>query len=517
MFDKWLNLPAHLYLRITALTILTVGIALSNVLMSIGTIWIISNWLIQADFKSYAEKLKQKKTVWFIIFIYALLAVSLFWSTDVSYGFKDLRIKLPFIVIPLVLATSEPIERKHFFFLLYVFIGIVAYTSVYNIIRYNFYLDDSTDIRQMSTFISHVRFSVLINLGIFTSVYLIYQKKGPWLLWILTIGWFLFYLYKSQIINGYLLFAILVIYSTFYFISVIKDKKWRRLAYGFIALGATGIILLSINTINKIKVVELVNYDELELFTANNNPYYHDTSSVETENGNYVWHYVNQDEMKREWAKRSLIDYDSVDLKGQPMYGTLMRFLTSKNEPKDSLGVWSLSDHEVKLIENGQTSIVVNKGLITRLNTFVFEFANYQKGGDPNGHSFSQRVEHLKAACNLIKKNPWKGVGVGDIELAFTNEYARMNSRLLPENQHRSHNQYLTIWVGLGIIGVLAFILSLFWPFIELKKSDYFSVIVLVSLIVSCLFQDFIETQAGVTIFALMYSLAIYRTQDEKA
>ena len=53
MFDKWLRLPAHLYLRITALTLLTVGIALSNVLMSIGAIWIISNWLIEADFNSY--------------------------------------------------------------------------------------------------------------------------------------------------------------------------------------------------------------------------------------------------------------------------------------------------------------------------------------------------------------------------------------------------------------------------------------------------------------------------------
>jgi len=59
MFDKWLNLPAHLYLKLTALTILTVGIALSNVLMSIGAIWIIANWLIQADFKNYWVRFKR--------------------------------------------------------------------------------------------------------------------------------------------------------------------------------------------------------------------------------------------------------------------------------------------------------------------------------------------------------------------------------------------------------------------------------------------------------------------------
>jgi hypothetical protein len=33
----------------------------------------------------------------------------------------------------------------------------------------------------------------------------------------------------------------------------------------------------------------------------------------------------------------------------------------------------------------------------------------------------------------------------------------------------------------------------------------------MISLVVSCLFEDSIETQAGVTIFALFYSLANFR------
>ena len=61
MFDKWLNLPAHLYLKLTALTLLIVGVALSNVLMSIGAIWIIANWLIEGDFKTTGNDLKKKK------------------------------------------------------------------------------------------------------------------------------------------------------------------------------------------------------------------------------------------------------------------------------------------------------------------------------------------------------------------------------------------------------------------------------------------------------------------------
>jgi len=514
MFDKWLNLPAHLYLRITALTILTVGIALSNVLMSIGAIWIISNWLIEADFKSYGQKLKNKKSVWFIIFIYVFLAISLAWSDDFEYGFKDLRIKLPFIVIPLVMATSEELQKKHFYFLLYVFLGILTYTSVYNIIRYNFFLDHAVDIREMSTFISHVRLSVLINLGIFISIYLIYKKPKMTWLWIGLMGWFLFYLFKSQIINGYILFVVLSIFAVFYFAFRIRSIKLRLAILGAFILGFISVTIILLQFINQINPPPPVRFSELELYSPNGNPYHHDTLSTEQENGYFVWLYVNQEEMKQEWEKRSTFLYDSLDRVGQPMFGTIMRFLTSKGARKDSTGVAQLSEDEIRRIENGQTSIATNKGLITRLNTFFYEYKIYTQGGDPNGHSLIQRIEHLKAARGIIAANTWVGVGAGDVPTAFESQYEIMQSRLELENQHRSHNQYLTIWVGIGILGFLSFVLLLIWPFFEFKKLDYFSRIVLISLIVSCLFEDLIETQAGVTIFALFYSLAIYRPQE---
>ena len=514
MFDKWLNLPAHLYLRITALTILTVGIALSNVLMSIGTIWIISNWLIEADFKNYVQRFKEKKSVWFVIFIFFFLALSLIWSVDFNYGFKDLRIKLPFIVIPIVLATSEPLQRKHFYFLLYVFLGIVLYTSSYNIIRYNYFLPDSADIREMSTFISHVRFSLLINLAFFTTVFLVLKKKRYWYLWVPAGAWFLFYLFKSQIINGYILFVVLIVLTALYVIFRIQSTKQK---YGLLSLFffiSCIVVFAGVKIVNQLKTIDPIHFEELDVYTANNNPYFHDTSNTEIENGNYVWIYVNQAEMEKEWEMRSAIPYDSLDYLGQPMLGTLMRFLTSKGYRKDSLGVSMLTTAEIEQIENGQTSIAVNKGFMTRLNTFFYELNIYQKGGDPNGHSLIQRIEHFKAASNIVRKFPWFGVGVGDVPAAFKMEYQAMNSHLIEANQHRSHNQFLTIWVGLGVLGFIAFVGLLIWPFFEVKHHDFFTLLVLVSLLVSCLFQDVIETQAGVTIFALFYSLAIYRPQE---
>lgn len=514
MFDKWLRLPAHLYLRITALTILTVGIALSNVLMSIGAIWIISNWLIQADFNSYWQKFKEKKTVWLVVAIYFFLAISLLWSDDVGYGFKDLRVKLPFIVIPLVMATSEPLQKKHFYFLLYVFLGIVLYTSVYNYIRYNYVLENVHDIREMSVFISHVRFSVLINFAVFVCIFLIYKKKFKAVLWLVLLGWYVFYLYKSQIINGYILFLVLSIFVVFFFVFKMKSKKLKVTVLTVVILGGVSVAVLGYNTIQQLNTCKHIPFSELDLYTVNNNPYYHDTLNTQIENGEFVWLYVSQEELMQEWGKRSAIPYDSLDNKGQPMYGTLIRFLTSKHLRKDSMGLAALSDDEIQSIENGQTSVQMNKGVITRLNAFLMEYRIYTEGGDPNGHSLIQRIEHLKAAVGIIENHWIAGVGAGDVPQAFTNQYAQMNSRLTEEHQHRSHNQFLTIWVGLGIVGLILFVLLLVWPFFEIKTKDYFMIMVLLSLIISCLFQDFIETQAGVTIFGLFYGLALYRDRE---
>lgn len=514
MFDKWFNLPAHLYLKLTALTILMVGVALSNVLMSIGTIWIISNWIIEGDFRQYWTRFKVKKSVWLIVVLFFFLMLSFSWSTNIEYGIKDLRVKLPFIVIPLVLATSTPLQKKHFYFLQFVFLGIVAYTSGYNYIRYNFFLPAGADIREMSTFISHVRFSVLVNIGLFVSLYLGIKKKLHPLISLVLISWFLFYTYEAQVLNGYLLLFVLSIFSFWYGLYYLRNRAMKISAtIVFLAVLVIGLVQLK-QLVNSLKTPEIINYSTLDLQTKNGNDYFHDTLNKQLENGNYIWLYVSTDELKAAWHKRSKIDYDSLDAKGQPMYGSLMRYLTSKGLRKDAEGVEALTDLEVQHIENGVTSCEVNDGLVTRMNAFLLEYLIYEDGGDPNGSSIIQRVEHFKAAKELINDNWITGVGVGDVPDAFKRQYKEMNSLLLEANQHRSHNQFLTIWVAGGILAFVLFVGILLVPLFENKHKDYFFWIVLIALYVSCLFQDIIETQAGVTLFALFYAVAIYRERS---
>ena len=137
MFDKWLKLPAHYYLKITALLILAVGVCLHNTLMSIGAIWVIANWLIEAKFKVYWNNFKANKELWALYAFLILGLLSMMWSQDQAYGWKDFGQKAPLFVVPLALGTGERIEKKVTHFVLFTFLFALCLTSVINYYRFS--------------------------------------------------------------------------------------------------------------------------------------------------------------------------------------------------------------------------------------------------------------------------------------------------------------------------------------------------------------------------------------------
>jgi hypothetical protein len=510
MFDKWLKLPAHYWLRVTALVILVIGVAVSNVLMSIGAIWIISNWLIEAKFSDYGQRLKQSpELILILIFlVYSILTIA--WSDDFWYAFHDIRIKLPLLAIPLALGSGAALDRRIFHFLLFLFIGIVAFTSTLNFIWFNF-SGLQADIRQMSWFISQIRFATLVDLALFSTVFLIFEKKLNWFLGVILIVWFALYTFYAQVLNGYILFVLLFLFTIVFLVMRLKATSVRFAIFGFFLL-IFGFGLFYLRSVaESYKSPVPIDFKSLDLYTINGNPYYHDTLSTQVENGEYVWLYVALDEIEKEWNERSAINYDSLDLKGQPMYGTLLRYLTSKHERKDSVGIWTLSDEEIKKVENGCTSVDMNRGLESKLHSFLFEFEMYQGGADPNGFSLLQRLEHLKTAKEILADHWVFGVGIGDVDSVFQTYYEKSNSKLLPENRLRSHNQFISAWIALGIVGLVVTVLIFVVPVFQSDKRDYFLGITLIALAVAFGFEDMLETQAGATIFALFYSLAVFR------
>jgi hypothetical protein len=200
-------------------------------------------------------------------------------------------------------------------------------------------------------------------------------------------------------------------------------------------------------------------------------------------------------------------------LRGQSLRFTLARFLTSKNLRKDLDGLNALSDEEIHAIERGATNVnyLNNRTLKARIYETIWEYDDYIHGGDPNGHSLVQRFEYWKTSSRLIKKNLLLGVGTGDINKAFEKEYLLEHSVLDKEHRLKSHNEYLSITVTFGIIGLIIFLLAMIYPmFVNRNSKDYLFVTFWIFIMISMLTEDTIETQAGVSFFIFFFTLFLF-------
>ncbi|MFK8037405.1 MAG: O-antigen ligase family protein [Crocinitomicaceae bacterium] len=517
MLNKWFKAPVHLYIRLIALSVLAIGVSTSNAFMSIATLLLFVNWLIEGQFAEKWERLLDEKIGWVFIFLFAFAALSLIWSENIAYGIHDLRVKLPLIVIPLVLSTSSAIEKKHFYFILYIFLATILFTSIWNYFQFQSHINEAVDLRQMSRFISHVRFSILVNMGIFFLYYMWLKGKwSPLLIWPIII-WLMFYQYKSQVVNGYGLFIILSILSLIYWIKHLENKILKRvLGLGLVGITLTMLIGLFYFWQKAPIVVPKVDYSKLELYTANHNGYYHQKNTKISEDGKLVYLYISEKECRKAWKMRSKVHFDSLDRKGHPIEGTIYRYMTSMGLRKDSVGFTKLDDSDIRNIEKGFSSYRFDRGIVEKIQDLKMQLFLLRSNGDPNGNSIIQRQLHLLAAGSILKEHWLTGVGVGDVQLAFDKEYEKEHSLLKIENRHRSHNQFMTIWISHGVAGFIAVLLLWALPFFKyLKTCDYLLCVVLIAFGFSFLWQDMLETQAGVTIFALFYSLTVFKSRKD--
>src|SRR5690606_20776188 len=88
-----------------------------------------------------------------------------------------------------------------------------------------------------------------------------------------------------------------------------------------------------------------------------------------------------------------------------------------------------------------------------------------------NGHSLTMRIYFWKAAFHTIKQNSLLGVGTGDMKQALNATYDEINSPLSQEWRIRPHNQFLSITLSLGIIGLLIFLFGIIYPAYALRKN----------------------------------------------
>ena len=505
-----------------ALALMAASLTLSPFMMSVSQILLLAIWLFMGDpISAKLKRFAHNKVAIVLISLYILHIIGLFYTTDFAYAWKDLRVKLPLLIFPLILSSTKPLNQRYTGWLLLVYVlSVLVATSI----SFSHYLQhDYTDIRKISRHISHIRICLNIVLVMGIIGYHLFTRKMPWwesLICVLLMGWFAYQLYIFESLSGYAaLLGIIAAAVLYLFFNKVKNKGWRIVSF-VIILGVPILAAwLLYRTISPMLHVAPVDLTTLDKKTAQGHDYWHDTLYFPVEDGHYVGLYICQMEMREAWNQRSSLDYDGLTTNGENLEATLIRYLASKGLRKDAEGIAALDDQDIRNVEQGIANYVnwSRSGLYARLSETLFEYGQYRRFNNPNGGSLSQRLEYTRASWHLIKKHPVFGVGTGDIPQAYQQAYNELQSPLEAQYRHKAHNQYLSITVGFGVIGLLLFLFVLLYPYLASKENrTMLYTLFMVIILISMLPEDTIESQAGVSFYAFFNSLFIFAFKNRK-
>lgn len=447
--------------------------------------------------------------------IYFVHILGLLYTSDLNYAVKDLRIKLPLLLLPLIISTMKPIKSRRFRLIMIIYSLAVLISTV--ISAFDFLTNQYMDIREISAFISPIRLGLNVSFAFFIMVYFIFHERKftSWqtIGFIVMAVWFLAFLFLLEAVTS---IVIILFVSIGYLIWRLFNSMflWQKFILFIIAIAIPIMFFLHVrNIILDATTPPNIEFSKLDKNTAMGNSYVHDTLNLQIEDGKFIGLYLCYEELKSEWNKRSKVDYHAKTAEGHLINSTLIRYLTSKDLRKDAKGVKALTDEDVYMIEQGMANYnyVNSPGLRVRILKMIKGYEVYQQTGNPSGSSLMQRLEYIKASLNIIKDNLLIGVGTGDLEDAFNKQFNDMNSALESQYRYHAHNQFLGICVALGIIGFIIFIVGLIYPAIALSGfKDYYFAIFFLIMIISMFSDDTLETQAGVTLFAFFYSLLLF-------
>jgi hypothetical protein len=465
---------------------------------------------------------KKQNSVFAFVTIYIVHIIGMFYSSDWGYGLHDLKIKLPLLILPLIIGTTNPLSKAEFKNILLFFCGGVLISSFISTGKlFGWWGPEVMDVRDISIFISHIRLALMVNLAIFILVWFISESKSSSAIvgFIGVIIWFVLFLLILKSLTGLIIFGVLFLF----FSARLALRSANLMIKWFTVVGVSMLLLLGAtyftHTISQFSKVEKVNAAELEAYTVNGNFYVHDATIPDFENGNLTWIYVCDKELESQWNKRSNLNYKGTDLKGQELRYTLIRYLTSKGLRKDSAGLTSLQAQDIRNIELGMANHIYSWkfSLYPRIYQLLWEVQKLKNGGNPSGHSFTQRLEYMYTAIDIIDDNFWFGVGTGDVAKAFEQQYIKNNSKLDVRWRLRAHNQLLTFFLTFGIIGFLIISAALIYPAMKEKKLYYLMILFLIVGFMSFINEDTLETHAGISFFAFFYAFFLYNPKVNDA
>ena len=499
--------------HVFCLSLIVIGMPFSKFLMSFGTLALIANWFLEGGVTAKFNSFFSNKIALFSTGIFLVFVLGLIHTQDFAYGLKDLRIKLPLLAFPIIFSTTHRLKKNHYFIVVRLFVLSVLASSIYGFLVYQDLLPAKKEVlqlRDISQFISHIRLSMMIVLSLFLIPKLFNTNTAQKIFGVITSLWLLYFLSFMESATGLVLG-----FATLFFISLYYLFR-KKSIYGFAMIAP--ILILGffmgqnlISTYNTIKI-DTTAKDEL---TKSGNPYDKEAEYHFFDNGNFSDDYICEKELEASWNSVSKIPYYGDESVEGTKY-ILIRYLTSKGLRKDKEGVEALTKEDIENIEQRVPNFLhAHSNMLSRVHLLMFEIDGYFQGVNSSGNSLAQRLQYWRLSRAMIKENPYFGVGTGDVANEFKKQYQANKKCLDKMYQLRSHNQYLSTTIALGIIGLIFFLFFILYPVpTAFRERNYFYLLCLCIALLSFISEDTLETQDGVFFFAFLTNFFLFSSKN---
>lgn len=152
--------------------------------------------------------------------------------------------------------------------------------------------------------------------------------------------------------------------------------------------------------------------------------------------------------------------------------------------------------------------------LKSRMDYFRYEITLIRAGQINADHSDAQRLLSMEYGLQVAQQNLFIGVGAGDIKNEMTKIYEQHAQSEVVKSK-MPHNMYIYFLAATGILGLLIFLLSVFYPWLSNGRYKHllFTVFILMMLF-AFLAEHTLEIQLG-TAYYLLFLLLIKKYIDD--
>ena len=91
-----------------------IGVFFSPAINSICNAALVLTWIIEGNFQEKWSVLKKSKSFWALLSVFAIHIIGLLYTENFEYALKDLKIKLPILLLPIVFASAISLSKKQF-------------------------------------------------------------------------------------------------------------------------------------------------------------------------------------------------------------------------------------------------------------------------------------------------------------------------------------------------------------------------------------------------------------------